>query len=175
MKKIFDLNREWFDKTNEVFVDYLTKGSSALAETISSSQLKRDVCLAMTSLMLQVANGRLKLNSDDKETDQQGIDSKYMEEYQNEIRSVYDKFEDGKDYAISGLIESSLDLFSRKMSKITYEAIAEKEVYEVQKLMEDFWAAFFELKKSGEKKKDTSQLEDLLAKFDTNVNQALAA
>lgn len=174
MRKLLELNKEWFDKSNELFADFLNKGSKAHGETISSNTLKRDVHLAMSTLMLHVMDGRLKFISD-KNASTDTIDAKYLDSFNEEIRNIYNQFEESRDYSSGGLLESSIEMFSKNMSKFSFELIAKKEVYSVQKLMEEFWSAFFSMKKSGDTTKDDARLEELLSQFNSDINSALAA
>ncbi len=175
MKRLIELNKEWIDKSNELFADFLKRSGDAYLKDVSFLNMKRDVYFALSGLMFHLTNGKGPLNFASKSSDTVKVEKEWFEDFNQEIRNTFAKFEEGRTYTNSGFIESTVDLVGRRMHAWTYDTLASSEVAEVQKKAEQFWKDFFHLKNTGDAKADQKKLDELLDDFEKEVTGLIAA
>lgn len=177
MKKLIDLNKEWFDKTNEMFVSFIKRGGDAYLKDLSHLNLKRDVYLAISNLILYLADGKKLFAFLSKTAGKSSLNPnpKQMDIFKSEIREIFGKFEKGRDYRNISFAESIIDLLGRRMHSSAYQLLADKQVAELEKLMEEFWVNFFALTNTVESQADNLKLEALLSAFENDINKTISS
>jgi len=174
MKNLIDLNKEWFDRSNELLVEFMKKGGDTYLKDVSFLNLKRDTYFALSNLMIQLSDGRIEVaGSSSKDSSSSANDAKSLDAFRSEINEIFGKFEEGREYKNTGFIESVVDVMGRRTHSVLFENFSNKTLSGVQQLLDTFWIEFFQLKNTGISSDDQKRLDSLLKKLYEDINSQL--
>ena len=166
---------EWMEKTNEMLVDFVKRGTEAYSQDISFLTLKKDLYLAISTLMISLADGKGIFGSKKSSESSTTNHSKALDAFKEEARAIFSKFEKGRSYKNSGIVETSIDQAGRRLHSTAYQMMAPTQLANVEKRMETLWSDFFALTNTGDAKSDTKNLDELLSAFEKDILAALAS
>jgi len=172
MRNLIDLNKEWFDKSNEFVVHWMKRSGDTYLKDISFLNLKRDMYFALSNLMAQLSDGRLSLISRWDSERKAGSPDAALHKFREEALEIFSRFEIDRSYENRGFVEATVDLMGRKSHSVFFGRFSKGDLSGLQRIMERFWIDFFKLKNSGKSDAD-DVAKSLLGAFENAIRKEL--